>query len=902
MMIFKRLLRPKWQHPDIEKRIAAIQELNAQQADYKHILHELAFNDGNARVRQAALEKLNDFSLWWQASKKEASERVRLDAENRVVQMVIANQIPPRLKQQFIEQCQRSSVLEQILRQEQDSSIKLSLLQRLDKQELYLQALQDSQLALSDRLQLLPSIDDDKELERVQKALPAELAEPVRQLLAERQQQRELPAKLRKQASLILSKINALKDRNPADSEQRFLRYQQEWNELADALNQLDDGAELQSRFHQLSASVAQFFADHWQQARQQQAAQEKQQQQQLQLIGLRKAITALEIDLQQSLMHTNLQQAEQLNSQFQALQQQLQQADVTAADQTLLQRELSKLEQQLVDLPRVALRYGQAEQLLQQWQAQALPLQIAELTDAKALMQQWQQSWQQLSADLSLALPAELKQSYTALLQRWQGAVKALERQAQQPFRHCRSKLHEFKRLHQAGKFNQLFGLFKNIELSFQQLLPEQQQQLDALYQQAKQQLDALTELQAFIARPRKEALLAQMQQLAGQPMHSANERSALVKKARADWLSLGKTADAAEQDWQQQFDAACEQAFAPCREFFARQQAEREQHATDKQSLLSSCSALLAEPAADLSAALQQLQQGWHAIGPVPKERHAPLQADYQQLCQQMRQQIKQQQAAFAGQKQQLIEQVKAATVLSDGHQAAAIVKQCQQAWKQIPYAGKAQDATLWQEFRSLCDAFFARRKQDYQQAQQDREQQQAALQHQLSACDQALQQSSQLQQLSSLRDQLQALDLSGFASLQRSRQQLLEQLEQKQHSQLASEQQQSYRQLFTALKTATEPAQLPALWRDAFTKQPDVMSRSELTMVLELMLAGQVQDPAAKPEQISALKLQLLAEKHNQASSFGKDALLLRWLSHGPVHSDEARLLQRIEALFA
>lgn len=162
--------------------------------------------------------------------------------------------------------------------------------------------------------------------------------------------------------------------------------------------------------------------------------------------------------------------------------------------------------------------------------------------------------------------------------------------------------------------------------------------------------------------------------------------------------------------------------------------------------------------------------------------------------------------------------------------------------------------------------------------------------------------MQQSSQLQQLSSLRDQLQALDLNGFASLQRSRQQLLEQLEQKQHKQQTSEQQQSYQQLFTALNTAAESAQLPALWRDAFTQQPDTMSRSELTMVLELMLAGQVQDPTAKPEQISALKLQLLAEKHNQASSFGKDALLLRWLSHGPVQSDEVALLQRIEALFA
>ncbi|SEA20577.1 DUF349 domain-containing protein [Alkalimonas amylolytica] len=902
MMIFKRLLRPKWQHPDSEKRIAAIHELNEQQSDYKHILHELAFNDGSTRVRQTALQKLNDFSLWWQASKKEASERLRLEAESRVVEMVIANQIPLRLKQQFIEQCQRSSVLEQILRQEQDSSIKLSLLERLDKQELYLEALQDDQLALSTRQDLLARIQDDKELERLPKRLPAQLAEQASQLVLARQQQRERPARLRKQASLILSKMNALKERAPADSEQRYIRYQQEWIALEHELSQLDDGATLQAKFQQLTASVENFFARSWQQARQQQAEQDRLQQQQLQLVGLRKAITALEIDLQQSLMQTNLQQAEQLNAQFQALQQQLQQADLAATDQALLHAELVKLEQQLIDLPRVALRFGQAEQLLQQWQTELIPEQASELAGAKARLQQWQHSWQHLSADLSLAVPATLKESYMALQQRWQNAIKELERELQQPFRQCRSKLHEFKRLHQAGKFNLLFGLFKGIEHSYQQLLPEQQQQLDSLYQQAKHQLDELSDLQAFIARPRKEALLQQMQQLVQEPMHSASERSALVKKARADWLSLGKTAEDAGQDWQQQFDAACEQAFAPCREFFARQQAEREQHAADKQALLDTYSVQLVDDSQEvLSAALHQLQQQWQAIGPVPKEQHESLQQSYQQLCQQLRQRVKQQQAAFAQQKQQLVEQVKAAIELSDTHQAAAILKQCQQSWKQIPFAGKAQDAVLWQEFRTLCDDFFARRKLEYQQAQQEREQQQLALQQALSACDQALQDTTQLQQLSSLRSQLLALDLSGFSSLQRSRQQLMAQLEQKQHSQIASEQQQSYQQLFAALNAAAEPAQLPALWRDAWLNQPDGMSRVELTMVLELMVSGQVQDPTAKPEQISALKLQLLAEKHNQANSLSKDALLTRWLSHGPLQSHEAALLQRVSALF-
>lgn len=902
MMIFKRLLQPKWQHPDSAKRIEAIQQLVAEQSDYKKILHELAFNDGSSKVRQAALEKLNDFSLWWQASKKEPSERLRLEAENRVVQMVITNQISLRLKQQFIEQCQRSSVLEQILRMEQDSDIKLNLLQRLNKQELYCAALHDETLALTARQNLLLCIQDDKELERLHKSLQPELAELVAQLLSKRQQQRELPAKLRKQASLIVSKINALKDRNPPDSESRFRQYQQEWLELTDALRSLDDWPALEEKYQQLQSSVQAFFASSWQQAKQQQAAEDKQQQQQLLSSGIRKAIAALEIDLRQSLANTNLQQAEQLQSQFYALQEQLQQAELAAAEQLALQETLAKLEQQLVDLPRVALRFGQAEQWLQQWREENLPSQVADIAKAKQQLQDWQQCWQQLSADLSLPLPSELNQSFAVLSEQWQSRLESLERTSQQPYRQCRSKLHEFKRLHQAGKFKVLFGLFKGIEQDYQQLLPEQQQQLDTLYQQARQQLEALSDLQAFIATPRKQQLLQQMQQLAEEPMLDASQRSAEVKRARSDWLSLGKVKEDEAANWQQLFDDACERAFAPCRAFFATQQAEREHNLKQKQALLSRLQQLAAaDDSKDLAQTLQQLQQEWQRVGQVPKEAYTALQHSYQQQCRELWQRVKHQQAGYAASKQQLIAEVKAAMQLSDTGQAAAILKQCQLQWKQIPFAGKTQDAELWRAFRALCDDFFAKRKSEHQELQQQRQQEQQQCQQQLTACEHELQQSEQPQQLSVIRQQLLALDLSSFASLSRMRQQLLEQLEQKQQQFVQHEQQQWYHQLFTALQSGASMESLPGYWRDALAQQADNMSRADLTIILELVSTGQVQDATVPAQHISALKLQLLAEKHNQSSNLTKENLLKRWLSHGTLQPDETVLLSRVAALF-
>ncbi len=72
-MIFKRWFKPKWQHENAAIRQLAIAGLDHSTPQQKEILHELAFNDGAEAVRRTALERLNEFSLWWQASKHESA-------------------------------------------------------------------------------------------------------------------------------------------------------------------------------------------------------------------------------------------------------------------------------------------------------------------------------------------------------------------------------------------------------------------------------------------------------------------------------------------------------------------------------------------------------------------------------------------------------------------------------------------------------------------------------------------------------------------------------------------------------------------------------------------------------------------------------------------------------------
>ena len=134
-MIFKRWFAPKWQHKDAAVRQQAIAGLSVD-AQHKEILHELAFNDGHEAVRRAALEKLNEFSLWWQASKQDSAERLKQYAETQLVQMILDNRISVHLKRQFIEECHRSSILEKLALTEADADIRFSLIMRLKKTDL----------------------------------------------------------------------------------------------------------------------------------------------------------------------------------------------------------------------------------------------------------------------------------------------------------------------------------------------------------------------------------------------------------------------------------------------------------------------------------------------------------------------------------------------------------------------------------------------------------------------------------------------------------------------------------------------------------------------------------------------------------------------------------------------
>ncbi len=902
-MIFKRWFKPKWQHENPSVRQAAIAQLDQQTPQQKEILHELAFNDGTEAVRRAALERLNEFSLWWQASKHEPAERLRQFAEQQLVQMLLDNRVSAQLKQQFIAECHRSSVLEKLAVDETDAALKMLLLQRLQRQDLYLSALTDSVLSVEQKQQLIGLISDDKALDKACRHCEAELQAALQAELARRIEQKQKPERLRKQLVLLLARLNAVREKTDiALAQKQWQELQQQWQQLEPELSVLpsEEANDSVSKYQRIVQLTEAMFAPKLAALAAEQARQQQQQQQQKLLQQFNLQLQVLQRDLGQLLTSGDLAAASGLQQALDTLQAQIRSEQLDAATRRQLEQSAAQLQQQLDQIPQLAESLAQAARLLAELSAQPLP-DAAQAEQAYQGFKVWQKNWQQVSRRAGALLPAQFSDSYTALATQWREHCEPLLAQQQKQLRQLRSKVAEFKRLHTEGRFKVLFGLWKGIQQDLAELNPAQQAQLDKDVQFCGELIAELTDLQAYIATPRKQALIAELQALIADDSVAISARANQIKQARAQWNTLGRADADLDEALNQQFNQLSEQAFAPCREFYAVQDQQRAQAAMSRQLVIDTLVAAQANPPQGraLDTLLQQQHQAWQQAGAVGREQFGALQQAYKEALAPLKQLQQQSYQQAAAAKQQLIAQ---ANVLADEASGAQVeqVKQLQQQWKLIGFAGSKTDQQLWTEFRSACDAFFARR-------QQQREAESAQLETWRSHVSALLAEVSavELTQLTEtqLRAQLQQLNEVDTADDKRLRQQQ-QLLRQQISDQLLTVQQQAeqgqYRQLFSALKDpAVQATDLPALYRLVFNQRQENMSRADLTLALE-WAAGQ-QSPAALSTDRQRVQMQLLSDKHNSGDNISLNQLLGRWLQHGPLQAGEAELLARVEALY-
>lgn len=240
-----------------------------------------------------------------------------------------------------------------------------------------------------------------------------------------------------------------------------------------------------------------------------------------------------------------------------------------------------------------------------------------------------------------------------------------------------------------------------------------DERAQIDALQHRVRE----LKDWQTFATSPKRESLLEQMRVLLT-TNDEPEELAVRIKRVRADWNALGPPANRHEHDLRSEFETVADQAFEPCRKYFAEQDRLRQENLARRHELIGMLGQYFASTdwqQADFKAAesiLHKAREEWHASFPVPRGDHKPLINEFEGLQQKLHDTIHQHYATNSDRKQALIDQLKSLRESAAIDAQVDAVKGMQQDWKNVGTGLRHLEQKLWRDFREVCDAVFADR----------------------------------------------------------------------------------------------------------------------------------------------------------------------------------------------
>ncbi|MFQ3234535.1 MAG: exonuclease SbcC [Paraglaciecola sp.] len=933
-MIFKHLFRAKHLNPDPQVRITAISKLDGDIPEQKSSLHELAFNDADINVSLAALTKLDSFALWYKMAGITKNERIGKKAR-QMVDHVLFNDDDDRMsavqKRQFALECNDPNLLERLLPQawlQADPEVVEHSLNVISKPHLAL-----STLLLSDneglQLALLKFANNESTLQKiVKKVVSSKVRDLAVDELAKLHFSKTQPIEVEKKTRLLLSRLLAClacKDSND---------YAQ-LSASREAL--LSDYAGLESQFFCLTALKQQEFrgkfadinyklsilvaemAPLWQAQQDQLALTQKV----VQVTADTQALLVWLADmLSDGVSFITLAQTEQAQTEIQTRCKRILQLKSDLPLGHSAQSSLQYLHEQLLQrqhtynhLPAFVQAIKDGELLLVNFREMALPEDTAALFQAKECLKALKQQWDALRSNYAASWPDALQSAWEQQCAVWQKALTTLSTQLTQDVSRCRNKIKAVDALITHGKYKAAIGIFAKVAKIFQALPGAQQTQLARAFDKIKSEIDNLQDLQAYIAQPRKPALLAQAVALLEYPLE-VDEQANKIKDLRRCWNSLGQLGTTQDDALNADFNDKIEQAFLPCRAHYDDQQQLRAANLTAKSAIIEQLTNLeaFAGSDADLARQLRQMQQQWQGLGEVDYKLRDALNAQYRTAMIAPRSKVAQYYQANVEYKQELILQAEKLLELDDAIDAIEQAKFLQEKWKTAEPAQRKVENQLWSTFRHINDKVFAKRKAHNEQLKQQQEQQTDHVQQQLHEMQikvDGAQTRAMLDavtvELKDIYDLLDPMPLKVRNLLQTQLNLIAQNQQNKSRSLDAKDQEQRFIDLFAVLqqwKSATLPEtafDLPGMWQQAFKSSvtDDPLERHELTVMLEVL--SELPSPDSDKIKRKAMQLKLMADKLESGVQADKTNLLHRWIAQGPVLSNDLALLQRTEHCF-
>ncbi len=971
-MIFSRLFKTKnnWQAKDSNVRIAAInEELSIDNTEEKAVLLALLAADKSELVRRAALLKLNDFDVYISTSHQNDNAGVKQFALSQV-NAILANKHDITLtieeKQHFLQQSSSKDLLGHWLEQEQEPSLVVALFTQLFNQQLTKQTTQHSQkkntahaftqlfaqkqncaiqtqlLALS-----LPELSEASLLTKLlKKSASATVSAIIDEKLAQLLAIEEKPKKLHKQLQLLLSKLLSLKDIADYGSYQtKHCDLEEEWQQSLASFSCLsaEQQETLTQKYQKITAQLKQIFAPKAEAYQQEKIAQQLRLDKQVAQETFAAVITDINQVITTAVFEDQSLDQQVFSKQLAELEQKVADSVLNEVEQTPLKQQISALAKRLTQLPEIAQSVSEATYLLSKISQLALPQAMGELNERQSIYQDWLVKWQAVESKASGMLPSSIKDAHQEIVTLWRQGLKPLQAEQKQLFTQTKKKLIDIKRLLINGKFKVCFGLFKGVQQSYTLLSSQQQHQLERDFAHVTEKMAEVSDWEHYIATPRKQQLLEEILALVQSPLDNPNDQAEKVKQFRKTWNSLGHADETIDKDLNEQFNQACEQAFAPCRLFYAEQEKLRAQHLIERNSIIDQANHIAQsfiesqaleqtdhEKAANfkrLDGQLNKLQQTWNQTGEVDRKEYQRLQQKFKQILVPIKMAIKTFHESNANKKQALIAQAQQQLTTDDVFQAIETVKQLQQQWRDVGFAGSRQENKLWQDFRKVNDEIFAQREQMKTQQHDAQVELTEQFNQSLTAIKTQLSAVSDKNQLTQAKQAAETLLSAVIAekpvikALANNIESFVKNIQTQLITLAQQEQQASWLSLFALLKKIAsaesnpviddiinEPdfKQLTNFWQKRLHEQVSLLStvksaeRNTKTLAIEIL--AQAESPAEYAQQRMTVQVQLMQEQMLSVAEINLTQQLVDWLRLGKLSQQDLSMLERLEKIFA
>ena len=767
-MIFKHLFTPKWKHPKNQVRLAAVERLDTERD--LSILNSIALEDSSAEIRKKALNKVNDIVLWWQAYKQD--QALKDVAEQHINQAVLNtdSQLDANIKNEFIERYAPVKTLEKLAFAEKELQVRVKLLKRLANPSLIDKAFKEGREEL--QLQLVELVINHQLAKSLLKHAKGEAHTQLATHLDNERLAIEMPAKVEADTRVVLAKLNALRDKNDFQLvSMQHAELLQQWQAIE--LKWLSD--EQVSTLDKKYSAITQKLESHIALlSKEHEAAQQALAEQQRQVLALA-SLEAIGEEIENALQ-LGLETPEQIQQDW--LEAKVAEAKDALADANLSENKhvsdvklhLTNLFNQVEQLPQLVSAIAEFKEAFDQLNSVATTEDESEFDGLKQQFEQQQKLARKKLASIPSRLQGRFKANLAETVNSWQQAMAPLTNKFEKNQQTAKRKARDVKRLIDQGRFNVAFGVFKGFEELYATLTDYYKQPLNSLKADLEAQLAEAKDWQKYASAPKRDALLVEVNELVATECTDPKQRAEQVKQLRRRWNELGRLDTDAEKQQGELFDQQIELLFAPCREYFAEQEQQREQAKAQRVEIISQMQQLTElDSSSDefdwkqFESKFNRTAKAWRSAGNVDPKTYRELQAQFKAAQSQVQGQLAAFHKANAEQKAALVEQ---ATQLSQSDDLAAAcqeLKALQQTWQTIGFAGMKAENTLWQQFRRVNDDTFAKRSAEFEQQKQVQQQNDEVAAEQLSELESALETVVHLAQLKDLTVKLAELEYS-------------------------------------------------------------------------------------------------------------------------------------------